>query len=149
MVPLDAPMEISNREGVKSVKKYIPFLSFWLINSLFLYLAAFALPLHFVLGNFWLSPVAAIFFAGFWITAVIQAAEPILKRLNITLKGSPQMFLFYWVSNTVAIWLVARVSHLTGFGISRFYWAIFLGLVLNFAQWGLWRLLKEAKLLGK
>lgn len=134
---------------MKEIKKYLSFVSFWLLASLFLYLAALFYPANFELGNFWLSPLAATFWAGFWLTVSVWAAKPVLTKLNLKLEGRAKMFLFYWLCNSAAIWIIARFAHLTGFGISRFYWAIGLGLVLNIAQWGLWQGLKAANLAKK
>jgi len=131
------------------MKKYLPFLSFWLLGSLFLYLATLFYPANFELGNFWLSSLAAAFWAGFWLTALVWAAKPALVKFNLKLKGRAKMFLFYWLCNSAAIWIVARFAPLTGFGISRFYWAIGLGLILNLGQWGLWQGLKAADLVKK
>ena len=131
------------------MKKYLSFLSFWLLGSLFLYLATFFYPANFELGNFWITPLAATFWAGFWITVLVWAAKPVLTKLNLKLKGRVKMFLFYWLCNSAAIWIIARFAHLTGFGISRYCWAIGLGFVMNIAQWGLWQGLKAANLAKK
>lgn len=131
------------------MKKYIPFISFWLLNSILLHLATTFYPLNFVLGNFWLSKLQATLWAGFWVTALVWSARTVSERLNIKLEGRLRMFLFYWLANAAAIWLVARFAPLTGFGISRFTWAIGLGLVMNVAQWGLWQGLKGANLVNR
>ena len=131
------------------MKKYLSFLCFWLVGSLFLYLATFFYPANFELGNFWLSPLAAMFWAGFWMTVLVWAAKLVLTRLNLKLKGKAEMFLFYWLCNSAAIWIIARFASFTGFGISRYYWAIGLGLVIKIAQWGLWKGHKAANLAKK
>lgn len=132
--------------GVIRLKKHTPCLSFWLLNSAVLYLATVVCPVNFELGNFWLSKTAAAFLAGFWLTILVWLAKPAITKLKIKLKGREKMFLFYWFCNFVAIWVVARFAPFTGFGISRYYWAIGLAFVLNFAQWLLWQYLKKAEL---
>jgi len=124
-------------------------LSFWLLNSILLYLAELILPSYYVLGNFWLSGPAAMLWSGFWMTVVVWVAKPVSLKLNLKLKGRQKMFIFYWLANSVAIWILARLAHLSGLGIAAFYWAIFLGLVANITQWGLWQGLKRAKLTTK
>ncbi|MGB6881755.1 MAG: hypothetical protein WBD86_00410 [Microgenomates group bacterium] len=131
------------------LKKYLPFLSFWFINSLFLYLAVLVRPLNFELGNFWLSRCAATFWAGFWLTALVEAAKSLEIKLNFKLKGKAKIFAFFWLANSATIWIVARFAALTGFGISRYYWAIALGLVVNVGQWIVWQILESAKLVSE
>ena len=131
------------------MKKYLPFLSFWLLNSILLYLAELLLPSYYVLGNFWLSGPAAMFWVGFWMTAILWAAQPLAQKLNIKIEGPMRKFAFFWFTNTIAIWTLARFAHLSGLGITAFYWAIFLGLVANVTQWALWTGLEKAKLVAK
>jgi uncharacterized membrane protein YvlD (DUF360 family) len=73
-------------------------------------------------------------------------AKPIVTIFKIKLSGTSNNFFFYFAVNTILIWLLARVPNFTGFGISRFTWAIILGLILNLIQWRSWEILKAQKL---
>lgn len=129
------------------MRKYTPFISFWALNSLVLYLATLVFAGKVVLGTAALSLGGAAVFAGFWVTLLVWVAKPLCARLNLPyLQGRVNMFLFYWLANSVAIWLVARLAPFTGLGIARFYWAIVVGLGLNVLQWFLWQGLKAYKL---
>lgn len=131
------------------MKKYIPFVSFWVLNSLLLYLAELIFPNYFVLGNFWLSGPLAMLWAGLWLTVIIWGAMSLPNRLNVKITGPLKILVFYWLINSIAIWVLARFAALSGFGIAAYYWAICLGLVANLAQWGLWMGLEKAKLVEK
>ena len=131
------------------LKKNIPFVSFWVLDSLLLYLAELIFPDYFVLGNFWLSGPLAMLWAGLWLTVILWGAMTLPKRLNINIDKPLKMFLYYWLTNLVAIWVLARFAALSGFGIAAFYWAIGLGLVANLVQWGLWTGLEKARLTEK
>ena len=136
------------------MKKYIPFLCFWLLNSIILYLSGIFFPKNIVLGNVGLSTIMATFVAGFAVAVIGKAIKPIFKKVGlelfkrsgIKLGREHQKFLFYWGANSVAIWLAARFSFLLGFGISSYIWALGLGLALNLIQWACWLTLKKKKL---
>ncbi len=132
-----------------NLRKYVPFLSFWLLNSILLYLAELLFPAYFVLGNFWLSGPAAMFWVGLWISIIVWIAQSLPEKFNVKIDGPLKMFTYYWLVNLAAIWVLARFAQLSGFGITAFYWAIFLGLIANVTQWGLWKGLEAAKLVVK
>ena len=48
--------------------------------------------------------------------------------------------LFFWVVNSIGIWLVARMAHFTGLGLASFFWALILGAVIDILQRLSWKL---------
>jgi uncharacterized membrane protein YvlD (DUF360 family) len=92
-------------------------------------------PSNFVLGNAVIPPIYAGLFAGFLLMVFDRAAKPIIKRIIVTERSHYIMFGIYWFVNFVGIWLIARVSFLSGFGISAFYFALALGFVICLGQW--------------
>jgi len=131
---------------VIKVKKYVPFLSFWGLNAILLYLAVIVFPLNYVVGNASLRPPAAIVFSGLVWTLLVWYSTPICRGIGLKLlKGRSKMLVFYFLANSAGIWLTARGSAITGFGITSFVWAIYLGFVANIAQWGLWQGVKRMK----
>jgi len=132
---------------MKGIKTYIPFVSFWLLNSIFFYLASILRPQNFELGTATIPENIAFLWAGAWLTFIVLTSRYILANLGVKLKERALTFLYYWGANSVVIWVLARLAEYSGFGISRFYWAITLGFVVNVAQWGLWQVLKSYKLL--
>jgi len=122
------------------MKKVLPFILFWIVNSLFLYLASVVYPLKFVLGNFRFSMLSATIWAGLWITTLVWLASWLMTKLKVKVTGSVQMFISYWIANSAAVWITARLATITGFGIFSFWWAIGLGLILNIVQYAVWKL---------
>ena len=125
------------------MKKNIPFLIFWLLNSLFLYFATIMYPTNFVLGNVSFSTFWATLVAGLVWTGLVWYSKPFIMKFGLKIKGRGIMFVFYTAANFIAIWIIARLSAVTGFGISRFTWAISLAIVANTTQWLTWQALKS------
>lgn len=113
------------------------FISFWVSNSLFFYLAFLVWPGSVVLGNDIRSPVAAAMLNGFLLTIVIAALPLILKTVNFKVKTGTEQTIIYLVFNTVAIWVLAHLATFTGFGITAFWVAIVLGFGINLLQWAI------------
>lgn len=120
-------------------KHYKPFLSFWLLNSLLLYVAYLLYPFYFSLGNSLLSVFWAAVFAGFVWTLLAWLGKPILGSLFKT-KSKLIMFAFYFLANFVALWATARFASIVGFGTTSFVWLVFLALLGNIFQYGVWKL---------
>lgn len=122
------------------MKKYTPFLAFWIVNSLLLWLAALVYPAYYVLGNARLGSYLAAVVAGLVWTAVIWKAMALTQKLGIKDKEMLKQALFYLAVNFVTLWVVARFSALFGFGVSSYIWVLALAFVANLVQWGAWAL---------
>lgn len=120
---------------VRILKQYVRYLIIWGINSGVILLANKLYPSNFVLGNAVVPPIYAALLAGFLLTVFDKAIKPLVKKLVPEKRGRYVMFGIYWLVNFVGIWLLARVSFISGFGISAFYFAIILGLAVCIAQW--------------
>src|SRR3989344_5322381 len=116
-------------------KFIVRFVAFWSINSIVLALANSFFPGSFALGNAFLSIPMAVVFSGFLLTILLLVAKGLAKSRELTIKGRFFMFLYYWVAASGAIWLIARVAHVSGFGIARFTWAIGCGFAVAFSNW--------------
>ena len=126
---------------MRKLKKYYGFISFWVLDSLLLYLATLAYPTVYVLGNFRLSVLWAAIVAGFIWTVLVWFSEPIVAIVKLKVPDKMQM-VFYLFANFVALWLVARISPYSGFGVASFVWAFVLALLANFAQWLVMKVVK-------
>lgn len=115
------------------------FLSFWITNSLFFYLAFLVWPQSVVLGNEVRSPIVAAMLNGFLLTLIVVVVPYILKLINIKVKQEGERALVYFVFNAIGIWILARLAKVTGFGITAFWVALILGAVVNLLQWGVWK----------
>ena len=128
------------------MRKYIPFIVHWLFNSAIIYLVSFLFPLDVVLGNSWLNSFLAALMAGIFITFIAHIVKEIIKLLGFKLNGRIVRFILYFATNTVGIWILARVPGISGIGISGYYWAIGLGFILNAFQWSVRQGLKTVSL---
>jgi hypothetical protein len=128
-------------------KKFIVrFVSYWIVNTIIISFANTFFPNAFELGNANLSiPVAGIF-SGFLLTIVLLIARGLARSGKLLVRGRVFMFLYYWGSASIGIWLVARVAGLSGFGIARFTWAIGVGFATAFIHWVLRQAFKGMKL---
>lgn len=121
--------------------KVLQFAGFWAVNIVFLWLASLVWPSHVVFGNAAISPVLGIIWTAFLLTSAMYAVNPVLSQLKIKVTKEAYMGLIYLVVNVVALWALARwLGSLTGFGIGAFWVAIVLGVIVNFIQWGFWKL---------
>lgn len=126
---------------MRKLKKYYGFISFWILDSLLLYLATVIYPAAFTLGTFRLSVLWAAVVAGFVWTALVWFSEPIVTIVKLKVPDKMKMF-FYLFANFVALWLVARISAYSGFGVASFVWVFVLALIANFVQYLVMKLIK-------
>lgn len=131
------------------MKTYSRFLIVWFINFLIVYYANSLYPMYYALGNAGLSLIKAAIFSAFLLTLAGRIAKTVLPSWGIKTKGRYQKFLLYWLTNSAAIWLIARFSFVTGFGIRAYYYALVLGFIACLAQWLLRQVFKYAKIIEK
>ena len=128
-------------------KLFVRSVILWFVNSIIIYLGHVIYPSNIVLGNSFLSLTWAVAVAGFLLTVLCWASKTLTNMLKGKVKGRLAMFIYYWLVNSVAIWVIARLASFTGLGISRFYWAFGLGFATNLAQWLIRQLFKTTKLI--
>ncbi|OGG21969.1 hypothetical protein A3D03_02170 [Candidatus Gottesmanbacteria bacterium RIFCSPHIGHO2_02_FULL_40_13] len=114
-------------------------------NGLIIYLAAYFYPGSVVLGNASLSSMAALTVTAILLTLIISQVEPLLKLAKVRLKGDFAMAIVYGLVNIIGLWIIARTAIYTGFGISTVSVAVILGVVLNLAQYFVWKLVMGKK----
>lgn len=137
---------IKEVKSMQEIKKSIPYISFWILNSSIFYLGSIVFPKNIELGTFRVPENLAPFWAGALLTFIVWFSKPIVVQLGFKPQGEIQAFLYYAVANSVTLWILARFAEFSGFGISRFYWAIGLGLVINLLQMGFWQFFKKYNL---
>jgi hypothetical protein len=132
---------------VINLKKYTPFIAYLLANSFVIYFANLFYPDIFVIGSskmgYWLN----LLWAGFWLTLILLAIKLMTKKPKSSFKGTGKGMIYWFFWNSFAIWLVAKLAVITGFGIPKFYWAVVLGFFTNFAQWLMRQCLKACRII--
>jgi len=111
---------------------YVKFLIVWATNLGIIFLANSYYSDSFVLGNAVMTPTMAGILTGFFLTLFARFSKTFSGKF---LGNKFKMFGYYFLVNSVGIWLLARLSVITGFGIPSFYWAFYLGFITVIAQW--------------
>lgn len=132
---------------MEKFKKYIPFVSFWLLGAILLFLSEKFYPMAFKLGSVEVRMPLAVFWASLVWNLIVWFSAPLAKRMGLKIEESPvNMMLFYFLSNFVALWMTARLGPMTGLGVASSLWIASLALVATLTQWGVWSSLEKAKL---
>ena len=115
-------------------------------NAVVFYLAAMMFGAYVTFGNATTNYYSAIVLNAFIVTLAVSTVEPIMRRFKISFSPT-QLMLLYFAVNSSAIYIIARtaISTITGIGISAFWVALVLGFVVNFIQYGVWKLLTKKK----
>jgi len=103
------------------------FFSYWLVNAIIIWLTGWLFPESFVLGTWKFTFLEAAIYSGFWVTFLVWIFWDFMlaKKLKF---NQLLNFGWFWLANTIGIWLTARGSEYTGLGIRAYYMAIVLGL---------------------
>jgi uncharacterized membrane protein YvlD (DUF360 family) len=131
---------------VNILKKHIPLLICWFVNSLVLFIFNNFLPKDVVLGNGWLSSVMAIILMGLLLTVLDHVFKHV-NKMRFHLKGRNMLMAYYLMANVVSFWILARIPSFSGFGITSFWMAILLGIAVTMVQWLTRQGLKKYKLI--
>jgi len=106
-------------------------------NSLVTYLAHLIFPTHVVLGTHQIDAWSGLFMAMAILSVVDVGATPVIQltsdTLNLKLANRDWMIL-YFVINTVTIWFIGRLAEMVGLGISSWFVAVLLSLVMTGVQ---------------
>lgn len=124
----------------------IRFAYYWVVNVILFSLANAFYPQGFELSNINITVVPSAIFSGFLFTALTCLARGCAKVRKMTDRGRIFMFLYYWVASSFAVWIVARMASVSGFGIAKYTWAIGLGFITSFIHWSLRQAFKGMKL---
>lgn len=119
------------------------------INFVALYVVSLVFPNSLVIGNAQLAPVYALAISSLVLTLLLSLVGPAINSLKIKIKGNAKLSIVYTLVNIVSLWIIARGANYTGLGISSFYVAIALGLLLSVLQYIAWKKLFEKGKKGK
>lgn len=116
------------------------FLGFSFATLVVFWLANYFFPQHVVFGNILLNYAAALIVSALLVGFLVAWIGELVSKM----KYSPsQWFLLYWVVNVVVVWAIARtpLSNIVAMGLPGFWVAVLLGLALNVAQYGVWKIM--------
>lgn len=131
---------------MKKNKKQTTFwIVIYLINTMVLYTASLLFPAEIVFGNAAIPNPLGVIVTALLLTGILTQVEPIVQALKIKMTNEAYWGILYGVVNIGGLWLIARISEWSGFGITSFSVAILLGIVLNVCQYAAWKLLGGKK----
>jgi len=113
---------------------HLIYLSYWIANSVILYLFSALSGGNVVLGNWKFGPVEASIYSGFWVTFLIWCFWDFAMAKGLKFDTTAVTIGYFWSVNLFAFWLVSRFSQYFGFGVTGFIWPVFLGLAAHFLQ---------------
>ena len=119
------------------------YIVYWVLTGLLLYTANYFFPQSVVLGNHKLNAFEAALYGSFWITFVSWAVVDIFHNRGLKQDNLLMFVAIYFVADTAAIWMIARIPRLAGFGIINYQWVLATATVLVVLQRIAWTFFGE------
>ena len=119
------------------------YIVYWVLTGLLLYTANYFFPQSVVLGNHKLNAFEAALYGSFWITFVSWAVVDIFHNRGLKQDNLLMFVAIYFVADTAAIWMIARIPRLAGFGIINYQWVLATAAVLVVLQRIAWTFFGE------
>lgn len=116
--------------------KLIKFLATWVINSVLLVVITQILSGSVVLGNAVLSKGLAAVFSGFLITVVFFLVPVAVERSEMKIKDFRLWLILDFGALVIGIWVVKRLSVLTGLGIANILLVLVIAIVVTLLDFG-------------
>ena len=110
------------------------YIVYWVVTGLLLYAVNYFFPQSVVLGNHKLNSFEAALYGSFWITFVSWAIVDIFHSRGLKQDNLLMFVATYFVADTAAIWMIARIPRLAGFGIINYQWVLITAAVLVVLQ---------------
>lgn len=127
------PIPTSNPNAYMSISFFI----MWVVNALVISIANALFPEIFVLGTMSLSPLAALLLSSGVLAWVTTLFMPVFTEIEIRKKMvlAPHHWIIgYMIIDFVALWSIARLAEMLGFGIASWVAVLGLAVVLDLAQ---------------
>ncbi len=116
--------------------KLIKFLATWVINSVLLVVITQILSGSVVLGNAVLSKGLAAVFSGFLITMVFFLVPVAVEKSELKVKDFRLWLTLDFGALVIGIWVVKRLSVLTGLGIENILLVLVIAIVVTLLDFG-------------
>ena len=107
---------------------HLLYFSYWLGNSIILYIFNVIFPGGVVLGNWRFGPIEAAIYAGFWVTFFVWVLWDFAIAKGVKFDSMATTVGYFWAANIFGVWIVSRFSQYAGFGMASYLWAIAIGL---------------------
>ena len=118
---------------------HLLYFTYWLFNSVILYVFGLIFPVNVVLGNWRFGPIESAIYAGFWVTFFIWVLWDFALAKGIKFDSAVVTLGYFWAVNIFSFWVVSRFSQYSGLGISNYLWDFAIGLIAYIVQRLAWR----------
>lgn len=129
--------------------RLVKFLAVWVVNSILLAVISQIFSSSVVLGNAVLSKGLASVFSAFLLTIVFFLVPVAVEKAEIGVKDWRLWVVFDFVAFVIGIWIVKRLSVLTGLGISNVLFVLLVAVIFCVFDFGIDKysdkLLKKSK----
>lgn len=119
---------------------HLLYFTYWLFNSIVLYVFGLVFPANIILGNWRFNPIESAIYAGFWVTFFLWVLWDFAIAKGVRFDSGAVILGYFWTANTFAFWIVSRFSQVAGFGITNYLWAFAIGLGAYIVQRIAWKL---------
>lgn len=125
---------------------HILYFSYWVVNFVVLLALHWIFPQSVVLGNWRFAPAEAAIYTAFWQTFFIWIIWDYLLAKEVKIKSGISVWIYFWAVNTVGVWILARLPHFLGLGVTSWYWAVVIGILANWLQRIAWSIITKNSL---
>jgi len=129
--------------------RLVKFLALWVLNSISLAVLSQIFSSSIVLGNAVLSRGLASVFSAFLMTIIFFLVPASAEKAEIKVKDGRLWIVLDFVALVIGIWIVKRLSVLTGLGISNILFVILVAALVTILDFGVDKysdkLLKKSK----
>jgi hypothetical protein len=125
---------------------HILYLVYWLVNFVVFYLFSIFFANNVVLGNWRYSAIEAGIYSAFWLTVLVWTGWDFIFSRGVSYKSGTITWIYFFILNTLGVWLIARFAFYLGLGISGWTWAIVIGFVATILQKWAWNFVTRRKL---
>lgn len=116
--------------------RIIKFLATWVVNSILLVVISQIFNGSVVLGNAVLSKGLAAVFSGFLITLVFFLVPVAVEKSEAKIKDFRLWLILDFVSLIIGVWIVKRMSVLTGLGIANILLVLVVAILVTLFDFG-------------
>src|SRR3972149_1067978 len=92
------------------------YFSYWILNSLVLYLFFLVFGDSVVLGNWRFGALESAIYSGFWVTFLLWTFWDFALAKGVKFDNWLTTLGYFWLVNTFSFWLTSRFSQYAGFG---------------------------------
>jgi hypothetical protein len=122
---------------------HLLYLLYWAVNAGVLYLLFRVWPQSVVLGvNKFVAGEAAVY-GGFWLTFIVWVIWDFAIGQEFRLDNNAA-WIYFLAANVLGVWVVTRLSGVTGVRVDGLEWIVVTALALNWVQRTVW-----TKLVGR